>query len=243
MSAANDYSPSAYAVGQVFDHKGFQVRVFAIGEVMPGVLGHYRMIGIEYLNGIRSSIMEEAVVKPPREIIPPNSVVCVPAHKYRLVDFLRPDGLTEFGKRTLEQVRAEEPGAEVLSYDDAIRLQEAAWTTLAEPITREKFIEMLEVLPPFGWVGHESGNEESFALGEFLIGSVARHYVRIGDEYWTFDAPFMSAHWKRAKYVEETRPKTPAELQAEEMDDLEDGHGWRAENARWRAEMADPELP
>lgn len=53
---------SKYFKGQVFNHKGFQVQVFAIGEVMNnGFGGQYRMIGIQYLNGIRSAIKEEIV--------------------------------------------------------------------------------------------------------------------------------------------------------------------------------------
>lgn len=56
-----------------------------------------------------------------------------------------------------------------------------------EPITAEKWIQMLEVLPPMQW--EQSGNFNSFLMSEMYSGSYTHQYVRrgYGDNatYWS----------------------------------------------------------
>ncbi len=52
-----------------------------------------------------------------------------------------------------------------------------------QQITREKFMEMLEVLPPLKW---ERGafDFESFLMSEFMSGPYTQQYARRGDTFW-----------------------------------------------------------
>lgn len=78
-----------------------------------------------------------------------------------VIDFVR-DGLTDINRKTLEQIRADFPDAEVMSLDDW-----CAWkaSTQGTPITweetpEERYREMLECLPPAVWT------RSGFLVGE-----------------------------------------------------------------------------
>ena len=51
-------------------------------------------------------------------------------------------------------------------------------------ITAERFNDMLEVLPPLGWVFSESGREQSFKLMEMYCGNVTDIFAKSGDRYF-----------------------------------------------------------
>jgi hypothetical protein len=55
-----------------------------------------------------------------------------------------------------------------------------------QEITRERFWEMLEVLPPRKWQGMGTAFE-SFHVSERLSGDVVSWFVRIGDRYFQVD--------------------------------------------------------
>jgi hypothetical protein len=65
-------------------------------------------------------------------------------------------------------------------------------------ITRAKFWEMLEVLPPLKW--EDRGGFESFLMSEFTSGPYTQQYVRRGDRYYckTVDATDRST-WMKAE--------------------------------------------
>ncbi len=52
-----------------------------------------------------------------------------------------------------------------------------------QEITREKFMEMLEVLPPLKWEQGAFGFE-SFLMSEFWSGPYTHQYARRGDTFW-----------------------------------------------------------
>jgi hypothetical protein len=60
------------------------------------------------------------------------------------------------------------------------------------PITRERWWEMLECLPPCAWV--RGSGSESFYVSELLSGDIAAHFVRIGDRYFELQASYRTPH-------------------------------------------------
>ena len=52
--------PSKYTIGHLITVKGLQAQVLSVSKEYPnGFGGEYRMIGVQYLTGIRSAIYEE----------------------------------------------------------------------------------------------------------------------------------------------------------------------------------------
>lgn len=96
----------------------------------------------------------------------------------------RPDGVLvgEFSKETLEQIGRRYPGAQLGDFDTVLDAQEQAMKTDPKEVTEEHFIEMLECLPPMGYVN--CGNTESFKVCELVSGNIANIYARIGSRYF-----------------------------------------------------------
>ncbi len=100
------------------------------------------------------------------------------------IDEMLPDGRTRIERETIEQVRLRYPGAEVADFKTWLAAKEKALCTEPEEISRDKWWEMLEVLPPQRWQrGHDC---ESFELMEHTSGRVTAIYVRIGEKYYEF---------------------------------------------------------
>lgn len=59
-------------------------------------------------------------------------------------------------------------------------------------ITRERFWEMLEVLPPCRWERHH--HAETFHVSELLSGNIAAHFVRLGSDYYELQADHRTPH-------------------------------------------------
>lgn len=116
-----------------------------------------------------------------------------------MIDVIHPTtGLTVYGNKTLEQVQEEHPGAVRMLVDqfckEKAQRQRAPITWSS--VTEEKYVEMLEVLPPAMWVGRW-----------FLVG-----------EPWDHDAgngqPRFAAYCAHGgKYYTASRPITRKEMQ------------------------------
>lgn len=120
------------------------------------------------------------------------------------IDIALPDGRSELGRKTLEQIRAAYPGAEVMDLGEFVAIKEQRLCSDPQPITEERFIEMLEVLPPQRWLrGRIAGVFcESFELCEHLSGRVTSVYVHIGGnyfEYTTVAGQTLDAHVMRCQ--------------------------------------------
>jgi len=96
---------------------------------------------------------------------PDPDVYAVPGED-SVIDTIRPDGLTSVLGESFEQVRARHPAA--------VRMTWATWRAAAierqrapihwQPTTADKYMEMLEVLPPIEW-----------RSGAFLVGEPIDH--------------------------------------------------------------------
>jgi hypothetical protein len=100
-----------------------------------------------------------------------------------VIDVIDPKtSLGRYGGQSLETVRARYPEAETLSLDEAMRRCEEAVIKAPIRISEERFMDLLEVLPPCRWATR--GNEETFYMPEPLTGTVVRWAARIGIDYF-----------------------------------------------------------
>lgn len=114
-------------------------------------------------------------------------------------------GLTHIYRKTLEEVRAEQhtwadySKAERMTIDAFCQSKADAQDTPItwEPITEERYNELLECLPPASWTGNG-----------FLVGEPYDHHAITGQ-------PRFQACIKRGKdYLASSRPMTKAEFRA-----------------------------
>lgn len=88
--------------------------------------------------------------------------------------------------RTLEEVQAADPGAQLLDFAVASPMldaaERAAFVRPPTRITAERFEEVLNVLPPVRWV--RAGHEESFLMSEREAGSLTGIFCRIGEAFY-----------------------------------------------------------
>jgi hypothetical protein len=104
-----------------------------------------------------------------------------------------------YTRKSLEQLQEADPAIQLISVDEFVAITEAAMTTDPTEVDKAKFWDLLEVLPPGGW--QRNGGAESFYMTEFYSGRVTTHVVRIGERYFTFNAPVMLHHADRTQKV------------------------------------------
>jgi hypothetical protein len=98
-----------------------------------------------------------------------------------IIDAVHPvTGLGCYSGETLEQIQARYPGAVVGEMDAIIEASDNHYRRPPVEISRERFWEMLGVLPPEGW--HVFGESESFKLSEYTSGLITAIFARIGPD-------------------------------------------------------------
>ncbi len=101
------------------------------------------------------------------------------------IDLVRPDtGRSQIENQTLEQIQERYPGATIATLSEWSKAHEQSLCTEPQAITEERFMEMLEVLPPQRW--QHGKNCESFELMEHFSGRITSIYVRLGEKYFEF---------------------------------------------------------
>lgn len=119
------------------------------------------------------------------------------------IDLVTPDGRGMYSRETLEQVRLRYPGAEERELGAWTEEKERALCTPAKPITKERFNEMLEVLPPQRWqIGR---NCESFEMCEHTSGRVTAIFCRFGPRYYSFEGITGQTLEEHAKHCGEVK--------------------------------------
>ena len=109
-----------------------------------------------------------------------NCVAYTDERGFHVLDILRADGLTQCFGRTLDDVRAMHPTAEVMPLDEAATRSESQWIGPVQEITRARYWDMLECLPPMRW--KHFPDAETFYMSEFTSGNVTEHFCRIGHD-------------------------------------------------------------
>lgn len=109
------------------------------------------------------------------------------------IDFINPTtGKSAINGETLEQVRVRYPEAEIIEVYEFIDKKEKTLCSDPVEITEEKYIEMLEVLPPDNWI--RKNGESSFELCEHLSGRVTSIYCVVEGKYFSFSGIAGSSH-------------------------------------------------
>ena len=101
-----------------------------------------------------------------------------------------------YSGETLEQIRKRCPGAELMSFDDAVDqcqvAQDKAYITGPVEITESEYDEALNVLPPMKWVN--SGSSQSFRVCEALCGTIYAAYVFTKGRYFVMNEHASTSH-------------------------------------------------
>lgn len=106
------------------------------------------------------------------------------------IDTVLHDGRGQYSRENLEEIRVRYPGAEIADLDEWTAAKEKALCTEPQEITEERFMEMLEVLPPQRWRRCHTTDGvfvQSFELSEHLSGCVTSIYCQVGPKFyeWT----------------------------------------------------------
>ena len=105
-----------------------------------------------------------------------------------LHSILTAEGRCMYSGQTIEELRADEPSSvfTLMPFWEACEKKRAADIASCchpvEEITEEKFMEMLEVLPPQCW--KRGKGWEAFRMMEYTCGSITGHYVRVGQRFF-----------------------------------------------------------
>jgi len=110
-----------------------------------------------------------------------------------IMDTIEPDGLTSIYKKTPEQVREEEPGAELMTLSAfcAWKADQQHTPITWAATTEAEYNEMLECLPPALWL-----------VGLFLVGEPWDHDALTGQ------ARYAAYYKKTGRYYKASRPLT-----------------------------------
>ncbi|MDF4211172.1 hypothetical protein P2W50_31460 [Pseudomonas protegens] len=113
-----------------------------------------------------------------------------------VIDFAieRADGVvvSQLRGHTLAEVQAHSPGAEIITYREAVALIESGCKTEPRQINLEDFEYALNVLPPMRWV--RGCEYESFMMSERTNGRVTGIYARAGTTFWKFEDVCTMSH-------------------------------------------------
>jgi hypothetical protein len=97
-----------------------------------------------------------------------------------------------YSHQTQEELARNYPGVTLGTVEEyAAQLVQAVRTEPVE-ITRQQYLDALEVLPPLDWEGRRGC--ESFKLSEFYTSNVTSIYARRGHRYFTFRAVATLSH-------------------------------------------------
>ncbi len=103
------------------------------------------------------------------------------------IDVVMPDGRAQISRESLEQIQMRYPGAAIADLAEWTAAKEKALCTEPAEITEERFMEMLEVLPPQRWHRAHSVDGvfcQSFELSEHLSGRVTSIYCQVGEKFF-----------------------------------------------------------
>ena len=109
------------------------------------------------------------------------------------------NGVGDYSNKSIEELQRQYPDAFLADQATIRQHTLARYKTEPKRITREYFLEMLEIMPPENWhTGHRS---ESFNLCEHYTHDIASTFVRIGSDYWEFRDRAGLTHAERLQRV------------------------------------------
>ena len=97
-----------------------------------------------------------------------------------------------YSGETLEAVQVRYPGAQVGELGPVCAASEDMFKVRPVKITEERFIEMLDVLPPVGWVRKDGC--ETFKLSERTSGNITAIFAHIGADFFEMQDSIFTKH-------------------------------------------------
>jgi uncharacterized protein (DUF433 family) len=97
-----------------------------------------------------------------------------------------------YGRKTLQELAAEYPEVALGTLDEVEKASEAMFRSPPIEISEERWCEMLEVLPPVGWIRGSAG--ESFKLSERTYGRITAIFCRIEERYFELSDDIRMPH-------------------------------------------------
>ncbi|WP_199028906.1 hypothetical protein [Ralstonia sp. ASV6] len=168
--------------------------------------------GVRDIAFLDAATIEEAV--PEAEALMPNLAatewVYYSPKTYSIIDEIRPNGLTLYGRESFPEIISRYPDVIKISFDRALELH--AHRYLDEPakqISEEDWHSARNMTPPLRW--RNDGATETFLSSEPLTFNVTRVYARIGDDYFRFNGRTSMSHDEIVTTVKGLYQTMPAE--------------------------------
>lgn len=115
-----------------------------------------------------------------------NVFYCPTAQFSGIIDVVNDDQRGLYSNKTKEELEAQYGGpVQVMADSDAVALVEKAATTEPVAIDNDRFIDLLECLPPSKWCTFPGA--EAFHICERITYDIVTWCVRIGKEYYSFN--------------------------------------------------------
>jgi hypothetical protein len=112
--------------------------------------------------------------------------------------------------KTIEELAVDYPGIQLGTVGEVHAASCATFRSAPAEITRERFQDMLEVLPPVAWTS--GGATETFKLSERTYGPITAIFCRIRDRYYEMSDDIRMPHDKIVALVEEAVKQTRRRL-------------------------------
>jgi hypothetical protein len=109
-----------------------------------------------------------------------------------IIDTVKDNGKSFYDNESLEEIDKRYPGAILISFEDAIAEIEAlAQKKYITEVDEERFMDMLEILPPMNWKQTTEG--EVFMMCEMNYSHYTNIFCQIKDRYFEFsDSRFLT---------------------------------------------------
>jgi hypothetical protein len=117
--------------------------------------------------------------------------------------------VSTYGK-TIEELAVDYPGVQLGKVSEVHAASCAMFRSAPTEITRERFQEMLELLPPVAWT--DRGATETFKMCERTYGPITAIFCRIGDRYYEMSDDIRMPHEKIVAVVVEAMKQTRRRL-------------------------------
>ena len=112
-----------------------------------------------------------------------------------IIDTVKDNGKSFYDNESLEEIDKRYPGAILISFEDAIAeieaLAQKKYITEPVEVDEERFMDMLEILPPMNWKQTTEG--EVFMMCEMNYSHYTNIFCQIKDRYFEFsDSRFLT---------------------------------------------------
>jgi hypothetical protein len=100
-----------------------------------------------------------------------------------IIDMVHPvTGLSQIYQHSLAEIQARYPGALIGDFEEWWRRKEESFIAAPKVITEERYMEMLEVLPPMRWIQRDGSS--TFMLSEMTCGRITMIFCYTAGQFF-----------------------------------------------------------